>query len=475
MRALAAGLVAGLGLGCASPQPLEPGVRRHGLTWKVEVAPAMAQDCGSCHSGGEPAAGFRTDDYFHVIAKAHSGDPSSRLLAVQHDATHATLTSTFALLTTWVVDDDLGYETSPVHGPQLMNPAETTFHGTVAAVNLDWNLDSCAQCHGADFAGGTSGVTCQTRCHPGGLTSCTGCHGQPPATGAHEAHVTVAAIAEKLDCTECHVKPMAYTDAGHLKTGPATVQFGALASTPPASPTYAPSTQTCSGVYCHGGAFTDTAATVQAPAWNGGPSQAACGTCHGLPPSGHQGTGDQCVNCHRAVVDANGAIVDATKHVNGRVDFGAGTGTCTSCHGQPPATGSHVGHAQATHLLAAPVDCGDCHTVPATVDAPGHLTAVAEVVQTGVRATGNGSTQPTWNLQAGTCTNHCHGASQPTWGGGLDAIACGACHGIPPATSAHDPSLKLADCVHCHSATVGEGGAIKIGGAHMNGVVDVED
>src|SRR5262249_45666460 len=160
------------------------------------------------------------------------------------------------------------------------------------------------------------------------------------------------------------------------------------------------------------------------------------------------------VSCHRAVVDLDRHIVDAEKHVNGHVDFGVGDDTCTSCHGQPPATGNHVAHVQGTHLLAEPVACGDCHTVPPTVDAPGHLVATATAALPGVRATGAGSPEAPFDPATKACSNHCHGASQPTWGGGLDAIACGSCHGIPPATPAHDPGLELADCVQCHAATV---------------------
>ena len=64
---------------------------------------------------------------------------------------------------------------------------------------------------------------------------------------------------------------------------------------------------------------------------------------------------------------------------------------------------------------------------------------------------------------------------KPRWGGGPDTLACGSCHGIPPATKAHDPGLGLADCVRCHAGSVGAGGAILVGGAHLNGVVDVQN
>ena len=474
MRALVASLVVGLAVGCASPQPLEIGVRRQGLTWKQDVAPALVQSCASCHAGSDAAGGLHTDDYFEVIARASAGDASSKLLTIQSDSKHTSFASAFKLLRTWVVDDDLGYEVSTVHGSGLMNPKDSTFHGSVARDLFNWNLTTCSQCHGSDFSGGTSGVTCKT-CHEGGPTACTGCHGQPPATGAHVAHVLEGEIGKKLDCTECHVKPAAYTDAGHLHSGPGKVHFGALASSQSATPTYDATTQACSGAYCHGGAFTDTAATLRTPKWSGDEDQAACGTCHGLPPSGHQGTGDKCVKCHAAVVNDARQIIDTTKHVNGSVDFGPGEG-CTSCHGQPPATGAHVAHVSAVHGLSAPIACGDCHTIPATVTAPGHLLADAQVTMTGDRATGKGDTHPVWNAQTGTCSNvHCHGTVEPEWTAGLDTIACGSCHGIPPANGAHDPNLKLSDCVTCHAATVEAGGAIKLGGAHINGVIDVQE
>src|SRR5262249_55735371 len=167
MRAVAA-MAVGLAVGCATPQTLEPGVRRQGLTWKKDVAPALADKCGSCHTGSEPAAGFRTDDYFQVIARARAGDATSVLIAIGSDATHAPFATTFAWLRPWVVDDALGYEPSPVHARGLMNPSDPTFHGTVVGQVFNWALPLCAKCHGSDFAGGPSGVGCAT-CHSGGL------------------------------------------------------------------------------------------------------------------------------------------------------------------------------------------------------------------------------------------------------------------------------------------------------------------
>ncbi|MDP4196679.1 MAG: hypothetical protein Q8940_16615, partial [Bacteroidota bacterium] len=56
-------------------------------------------------------------------------------------------------------------------------------------------------------------------------------------------------------------------------------------------------------------------------------SQAACGTCHGLPPKGHIGYPNNlpvtaCGNsgCHSGVVDINGNIIDKNKHINGAIN-----------------------------------------------------------------------------------------------------------------------------------------------------------
>ncbi len=57
------------------------------------------------------------------------------------------------------------------------------------------------------------------------------------------------------------------------------------------------------------------------PLWTGGSSEAACGTCHALPPTGHiPQTITACVNCHSPVVDATGNISDKTLHINGRIN-----------------------------------------------------------------------------------------------------------------------------------------------------------
>ena len=48
-------------------------------------------------------------------------------------------------------------------------------------------------------------------------------------------------------------------------------------------------------------------------------SEAQCGSCHGLPPTGHVDFGglSTCTNCHFGIVNAQGQIIDKSKHING--------------------------------------------------------------------------------------------------------------------------------------------------------------
>jgi predicted CxxxxCH...CXXCH cytochrome family protein len=314
-----------------------------------------------------------------------------------------------------------------VHPDGIADPASPDFHGTLLR-NSGWDFSMCQKCHGDDFKGGGAGVSCY-RCHAQGPTSCTTCHGQPPPTGAHEAHVNQRG----LDCTTCHVKPAVYSDAGHLD-GKVTVtlekgsyQNGA-----------------CSGTYCHGGTFSDTQATNTAPKWTGGPAEVACGSCHGLGPSSH--VSSQCAACHPQEPDGSGA-----RHIDGVVSLGDESGTCGACHTIHPTSGAHVGHLQASLELRGPLQCQDCHALPATASDPAHpLTAVAK-----------------------GCTK-CHGPTPPMWSDGPSAAYCGTCHAVPPADSAHAASLTLNDCARCHPTTMDATGAFVAGGTHINGVVDAQ-
>jgi predicted CxxxxCH...CXXCH cytochrome family protein len=127
-----------------------------------------------------------------------------------------------------------------------------------------------------------------------------------------------------------------------------------------------------------------------------------------------------------------------------------------------------------------PIDCSNCHLVPAAVRAPGHLDGAVQIVFGG-RALDRGSF-PIWS--AGGCSEAaCHGANLvdppavvPEWKDTTGAATkCGACHGIPP--TQHTPSLSC-DRATCHGSEVTRDAAgvlsILPSGKtlHINGVID---
>jgi predicted CxxxxCH...CXXCH cytochrome family protein len=311
-----------------------------------------------------------------------------------------------------------------------------------------------------------------------------------------------SAISLAIACDECHAVP---TDVTHAALA-ISFSWGPLATSGGVTPVWNGSpSYTCTN-YCHGATLPGGSLTN--PNWtvvNG--TQAACGTCHGVPPpSPHPAaTLTQCHGCHSGTVNADGTInVAGGLHIDGTVEITGGT--CTSCHGNPniktfpldaappvdtlgnsvttaPGVGAHQAHLVNTDLSASPVPCTECHVVP------GDFTHSTEPLNLtwGPLATANGAV-PTWNSTTYRCSNYCHGQTlhaggsntTPTWtivNGTQDA--CGTCHGIPPpASTGHTQSTACGDC-HCGYTTnayVGmpENGATINLGDHINGQIDVD-
>jgi predicted CxxxxCH...CXXCH cytochrome family protein len=236
-----------------------------------------------------------------------------------------------------------------VHGVGFKDPSSSNFHAKyIQSKNFDLTL--CQSCHGADFAGGTTGQSCNT-CHnkPAGPENCTTCHGSvnaaPPkdladhisptfrGVGAHQSHVIGGTFAPSFACTECHTTPTALTSPGHIDASTnAEVRFDTTSTYHRTGASYAASTVSCSNTYCHGNfsggngnvtvAWTDTSSSV-----------AACGTCHGdvtkatkkekaFPKTGHTfaAVTTDCTTCHGDVINANFDIIAPTKHVNGKLN-----------------------------------------------------------------------------------------------------------------------------------------------------------
>ncbi len=200
--------------------------------------------------------------------------------------------------------------TPRVHPPGILDPNSNDFHAKELARD-GWDLNLCARCHGDDFAGGVSGVTCLS-CHQAGPTACVTCHGDgamDAPTGNHAPHAM-------LDCSECHIKPATWDAPGHIldTPPPAQVTFGALANLSPAgSVRRGPATwdgAACTNVYCHGDVNPRFGGAETQPRWDEMPPQFTCDRCHGAPPPDHLRI--DCTSCHPPLPD---------KHVNGIVDI----------------------------------------------------------------------------------------------------------------------------------------------------------
>lgn len=246
------------------------------------------------------------------------------------------------------------------HPEGFANSASDDFH-TVTIAQTYWDIAACQSCHGVDYAGENFPAKNCLTCHTddNGPEACNTCHGDPdhsksfappedlsgsddtssPGVGAHQFHLVASAITDALTpaCSHCHMEPSSFSADGHLDDGPAMAEllFSDLATNDGAlAATYDPASRTCSNVYCHGGfeflksessnpfIYTDDAITGNSLpiGWTDvGSGAAVCGTCHGLPPTGHSPI-SACQNCHGSVVDANKNIIDPSKHINGEID-----------------------------------------------------------------------------------------------------------------------------------------------------------
>lgn len=232
-----------------------------------------------------------------------------------------------------------------------------------------YDLRSCQGCHGQDYGTQLQGKSCKT-CHTQaeGPESCNVCHGNSggngselinsappeglegesattsPAVGAHQKHFAYFKnLSAREVCQECHAAPNNFYAATHLNDDDRRAEAGlagplARMATEGGQRTpngvYDFNANTCGNTYCHGNwglrkaqsryalayaadVITGSNAT---PKWTDA-SSVTCGSCHGLPPTGHNPFPITACNiCHQTVIDGFGAIIDSTKHINGKVN-----------------------------------------------------------------------------------------------------------------------------------------------------------
>jgi predicted CxxxxCH...CXXCH cytochrome family protein len=376
------------------------------------------------------------------------------------------------------------------HPASWMDQANAGFHAYAA----NQGLGQCQSCHAADLSGGATGVSCAS-CHGATWrTSCTMCHGgvgsangAPPKTvwgrsadtvrvGAHATHLAASASAAAVDCNVCHPKPADALTSGHIDAKDvADVAFAGLATVAVGTPTWNRTSATCGNTYCHGGSL--AGGTNRTPVWTSvGTGQAACGTCHGLPPpSPHPSAAGlgSCATCHPQTMTGAGALIAASaggKHLNGVVEAAGGghpatwmdTGStgfhaysananlasCQGCHGTnlDGVGGSASTSCAQCHGATWKTTCTMCHGGVANASgAPPKATWG----YAGDPARGGGTADP---VRVGAHTAHVTASST------APAFACAVCH-VEPA------SALSAGHVDGPTATVTFGGVATLSGA----------
>ncbi len=263
-----------------------------------------------------------------------------------------------------------------VHPDGFRSPASPNFHGNEIHSG-NWEIRQCRQCHGGSYTGANA-ISCVTSgCHVDvngnakSPESCNTCHGSfsanandtlswaPPRStagdtsvsahgvGAHQTHLlgTGNGSSTSVPCAGCHSIPSGVYSPGHINAqGTAQVTITSALATLPSggitpAPTYDAQALQCGNTYCHGNwklrksdsqnpaTYTDSVIVGAnfSPQWTGGDPQAACGTCHGLPPTGHFNYGSSisvCTSCHYLDGSMRGkAQLDKSIHINGKIDL----------------------------------------------------------------------------------------------------------------------------------------------------------
>lgn len=343
-----------------------------------------------------------------------------------------------------------------LHPDGWLDEKSADFHGTYLK-RAGYPLADCRVCHGEQYEGGAVGSSCATSsCHQQGVESCGTCHGDAkegrPTTGAHAAHL--------FDCASCHPQPATAREAQH-PNGNVDVIFTGVAMDDGPPPAWDATTQTCSAVYCHASAT---------PRWETPSGEPTCTFCHEAPPISHarwsvaQST-SSCVDCHPSP--------DGPSHINRTLEVN--TLACDACHGSGPlgappnaldgstsaserGVGAHRRHLDASldDRIGRVVMCAVCHSVPESIDSPGHIDGLAPV---DVELPGEGVFDPA----SGRCVTSCHWDRSPGpqfQDASGAARACDACHGFPPLVTrkggphpsvpAGPASPPEAPCLGCH-------------------------
>jgi predicted CxxxxCH...CXXCH cytochrome family protein len=479
-----------------------PGVGAHQIHLNASATHA-ALACEECHvvpesveAPGHADDGPPGDVQFGVLASQGGRSPA-------YDPETRTCTDSYCHRGAWPVWSE----------PRDSSEACGTCHGLPPAPPHPQS-EQCSSCH-AEVIDSERHFIAPER-HVDGIVdyapgACQQCHGSrnnaaPPldtsgnsavsalGVGAHQVHLSGGAQGRPLACGECHRVPEDIAEPTHIDGLPAEVTFSGPALALGHGAHWDAAQASCSGSWCHTPSPGDTRSS---PAWNV-EQELTCTSCHGLPPPLPHPQVAECSVCHGAVVGAdNRSIIDKNRHVDGTVDVLLDA-PCNACHGganaAPPAdlqgnsdtsfagVGAHQAHVQGTPR-SRPVPCNECHLVPVTLLAPGHLdsAAPAELVFSGVALAQGAS--PVY--EQGSCrATSCHGDvfpgghlsggahTVPAWAvvDGTQA-ACGTCHGLPPPPPHPNDTFP---CHQCHADLGDDDVTFVHPELHVDGIVTLQ-
>jgi len=377
----------------------------------------------------------------------------------------------------------------PALGPHpegWMDPASANFHGIPA----QRDTDDCRQCHGQDLHGGSSGVSCYqchaTFPHPADWmdTTSSGFHGVFSRQDSNKTCVTCHGADYRggisgVSCRGCHAP------YPHADNPPDTSWVGPLVADTVFHGWFAMSDTAGPGVGCtpcHGADFHGTS---RAP---------ACYDCHSVL---HIGVSNEDTSTHRAFVASKNwkitkvcAVCHDSTFNGGRAASVDSAAVCQQCHAPADPvmvlTGCNVCHtddptlrtfwkvpygmdpgaegAHPTHVVENGFSCRECHPSLSSAGHPHALPADVAFVSGRTRFSNLFGMQPSFTATGspnggnGQCSNvYCHSngvhpnpgppVTMPPW---LSTIYCGACHAIPPAD--HGSLGDTHNCAVCHTS-----------------------
>lgn len=261
-------------------------------------------------------------------------------------------------------------------------------------------LASCVACH-PQTVDASGNILVAGGKHIDGTVQASGgcnvCHGAPPTTGAHRAHVSPASLDQVsygdtriledvatggtsyfFGCGNCHPLDGGKHNDGHVDVdlSPLGAPAGSLKALNDPAAAWAAGTQTCSGAYCHSGG---QAAPVfrASPPWNAPAGTLGCNGCHDDPPRyANGGPGAATANSHLGLASNTAA---QPQYALGGWESGHFAGLPGPSHQGGPKHGAdgrlgpNPAYGNDDFQVAAPITCQTCHA--ATVD-PANVSAV---------------------------------------------------------------------------------------------------